>query len=342
MNEKVAVIGGGSWGTALAVLLHNNGHDVWLRDISQEKVEQINNLHQNSYLPGIDLPEGLKATTDLGEAVKDAQIVVIVVPSHIVRIVAKELKGLIADETIIVTASKGIEEETHLRMSEVIQEELGDKFSDQIVALSGPSHAEEVILNHPTTIVVANKDKSISKRVQNLFMSDNFRVYTNPDLVGVELGAAVKNIIAIAAGVSAGLDFGDNAIAALVTRGITEIKRLGVAMGANSMTFAGLTGLGDLIVTCGSEHSRNRRLGYKLGSGKSLDEALAEMTMVAEGVRTAKAVHSLATELGVEMPIVEQVYQIIFADKDPKDAVKDLMIRGAKHEIEAVAIEKEW
>ncbi|WP_018247548.1 NAD(P)H-dependent glycerol-3-phosphate dehydrogenase [Orenia marismortui] len=342
MKEKIAVIGGGSWGTALAVVLNNNGYNVYLRDISEKRVKEINEEHVNSYLSGIELPKELRATTSLEEAVKGAKAVVVVVPSHIVRTVSKELKGLLDKDIVIVTASKGIEEESHLRMSEVIKEELDDKFSDKIVALSGPSHAEEVILNHPTTVVVANKNKELAQQVQNMFMSDSFRVYTNPDIIGVELGGAVKNIIAIAAGISDGLDFGDNALAALITRGITEIKRLGVAMGAESVTFSGLTGLGDLIVTCASEHSRNRRLGFKIGSGKSLEEALSEMEMVAEGVRTAKAVYNLSHKLDIEMPIVDQMYKILFENKDPKLVVSDLMLRGAKYEIESIAMEKEW
>ncbi len=342
MVEKVSVIGGGSWGTALATLLYNNGYDVWLRDISQKKVDEINNKHINSYLPEVKLPEDIKATVDIKEATKDAKLIVVVVPSHVVRNVAQELNGLLKEDTIIVTAAKGIEEETGLRMSEVLKAELDVKLHDNIVALSGPSHAEEVILDQPTTVVVANKNKNLAQKVQDIFMSDSFRVYTNPDMIGVELGAAVKNIIAIAAGISDGLSYGDNAVAALVTRGITEIKRLGVALGANSMTFAGLTGLGDLIVTCSSQHSRNRRLGYKIGSGKSLDQALDEMQMVAEGVRTAKAVYNLASDLGIEMPIVNQVYRVLFEGKDPKEAVNNLMLRGAKHEIEAVAKEERW
>ncbi|WP_027339179.1 NAD(P)H-dependent glycerol-3-phosphate dehydrogenase [Halonatronum saccharophilum] len=342
MSEKVAVIGGGSWGTALAAVLNNNGYEVVLRDISEDKVKEINDDHKNSYLPGIKLSEEIKATTDIKEAVKGAKVVVVVVPSHIVRVVAKELKGILEEDTIVVSASKGIEENTHLRMSEILQEELEGKLKHNITALSGPSHAEEVILNHPTTIVVAHKNRKLAEKVQDLFMNDYFRVYTNPDAIGVELGAAVKNIIAIAAGISAGLDYGDNALAALITRGIAEVKRLGVAMGAEPATFSGLTGLGDLIVTCASEHSRNRRLGFKVGSGKKLDEALAEMKMVAEGVRTAKAVHTLASQLEIEMPIVDQVYRILFEDKDPQQAVYDLMIRGPKHEIEYVVDCIEW
>ncbi|WP_408955938.1 NAD(P)H-dependent glycerol-3-phosphate dehydrogenase [Natroniella sp. ANB-PHB2] len=333
MSNKIAVIGGGSWGTALAVLLHNNGHEVCLRDISQAKVDEINQKNINSYLPNIELPEGLKATTNLEEAVAGANIVLVVVPSHVVRTVAQELKGLLDEDTIIVSASKGIEEETHLRMSEVLKEELDSKLHDNILVLSGPTHAEEVVLNLPTTIVVAGSNKQSAELIQELFMTDFFRVYTNSDLIGVELGAAVKNIIAIAAGVSDGLDYGDNALAALVTRGIAEIKRLGAELGADPVTFSGLAGLGDLIVTCASQHSRNRRLGFKIGSGLTLDEALAEMKMVAEGVRTAKAVFAFAKELEIEMPLTSEVYRVLFEDKEPKQAVTDLMLRGAKHEL---------
>ena len=342
MSKKVAVIGGGSWGTALAQVLYNNGYQVKIFDLSEKKANEINEEHINSYLPDVKLSEGLKATTDLTEAVKNAAAVVVVVPSHAVRKAAQGLADVLEPDTMVVSATKGIEEGTYLRMSQVLADELPQEFENKIVALSGPSHAEEVIKDHPTTVVVANENKQLAQQVQDMFMTDEFRVYTNPDMVGVELGAAVKNIIAISAGIAAGLDYGDNALAALVTRGITEIKRLGVALGAKSMTFAGLTGLGDLVVTCASEHSRNRRLGYKLGSGKKLDEALEEMQMVAEGVKTAKAVYQLAQELEVDMPISNQVYNILFAGKDPRKAVDDLMMRGKKHEIEAVAKEKEW
>ncbi|AGB41528.1 glycerol-3-phosphate dehydrogenase [Halobacteroides halobius DSM 5150] len=341
MKNKIAVIGGGSWGTALALQLHRNGYQVLIQDVSQEKVTEINQEQRNSFLPNIKLPSDLKATTDLKEAVKNAKLVVVVVPSHVMRTVAKGLKGLLNEDTIIVSATKGLEEGTNLRMTQVLKAELFD-FEDRILALSGPTHAEEVVLDHPSTVVVAHRNKNLAQRVQDVFMSDKFRVYTNPDIVGVELGATVKNSIAIAAGIADGLGYGDNAISALVTRGITEIKRLGVEMGAKAMTFAGLTGLGDLVVTCTSQHSRNRRLGHKIGSGYTLEEALDEMQMIAEGVKTTKAVYSLAQELGVEMPIVNQVYQILFAGKEPKEAVNDLMLRGKKHEIEAVAKMKAW
>ncbi|MBM7556009.1 NAD(P)H-dependent glycerol-3-phosphate dehydrogenase [Halanaerobacter jeridensis] len=342
MSKKVAVIGGGSWGTALAQVLHNNNYQVQIYDLSQEKVDEINQDHINSYLPDVKLPEQLKATTDLKEAVNGAEAVVVVVPSHAVRKAAKDLAEVLETDTLVVSATKGLEENTYLRMSEVLAQELPAEFEDKITVLSGPSHAEEVIKNHPTTVVAANEDKKMAQQVQDMFMNDQLRVYTNPDAVGVELGAAVKNIIAIGAGIASGLGYGDNALAALVTRGITEIKRLGVELGAKSMTFAGLTGLGDLIVTCTSQHSRNRRLGYKIGAGKSLEEALDEMKMVAEGVKTAKAVYEVAEKHGIDMPISNQVYNILFNDKDPRQSVNDLMMRGKKHEIEEVAKEQSW
>ncbi|MGM0369089.1 MAG: NAD(P)H-dependent glycerol-3-phosphate dehydrogenase [Bacillota bacterium] len=342
MKDKVAVIGGGSWGTALAQVLYNNQYQVKIYDVSEEKVNQINNEHINSYLPDVKLPEGLEATTDLNQAVRGAEAIVVVVPSHAVRLVAQDLAEVLEENTLVISAAKGLEEDTYLRMSQVLAQELPTEFEEKITALSGPSHAEEVIKNDPTTVVAAHENKELAQQVQDMFMTDEFRVYTNPDVIGVELGAAVKNIIAIGAGIAAGLDYGDNALAALVTRGITEIKRLGVALDAKSMTFAGLTGLGDLIVTCASEHSRNRRLGYKIGSGKSVEEALDEMQMVAEGFKTAKAVYQLTQNLEVDMPISNQVYSILFEDKNPREAVNDLMMRGKKHEIEAVAKEKSW
>ncbi len=340
--DKIAVLGGGSWGTALASLLADNGYEINIYDISEAKVREINQERENSFLPGYKLSDEITATTDLKQAIQDAKVVIIVVPSHVVRDVAKQLKGLLSEDVIIVSAAKGIEAETFYRMSEVLKDELSNDLADNIVALSGPTHAEEVISKDPTTIVAANENKEIAQKVQDIFMADYFRVYTNPDIIGVELGGAIKNIIAVASGISAGLGYGDNAMAALITRGIAEIKRLGVALGAESMTFAGLTGLGDLIVTCASEHSRNRRVGYKIGSGKTLDEALDEMKMVAEGVKAAKIAHILANKHDIEMPLTEQVYQILFEDKNPQEAVSDLMMRGKKYEIEDVAKEKEW
>lgn len=309
--DKAAVIGGGSWGSAIAILLANNGYRVSLRDISKEQVTEINDKRTNSnYLPEVKIPEAITATTDLKEAVKKAKLVVVVVPSDAIRKVAEELSGLLAVDTVIISATKGIEEDSYYRMSEVLEDELRSELHDNIAVLSGPSHAEEVSKELPTTVVAASSSRLLAEQIQNIFMSDTFRVYTNPDVVGVELGGALKNIIAIAAGITDGLGYGDNTKAALITRGMAEIKRLGVALGADPMTFAGLSGIGDLVVTCASEHSRNRRLGFKIGQGKSLDQALDEMKMVAEGVRTAKAAYQLAGREGVEVPIIKQAYLV--------------------------------
>ncbi|ADL12573.1 NAD(P)H-dependent glycerol-3-phosphate dehydrogenase [Acetohalobium arabaticum] len=340
--DKAAVIGGGSWGSAIAILLANNGYRVSLRDISKEQVTEINDKRTNSnYLPEVKIPEAITATTDLKEAVKKAKLVVVVVPSDAIRKVAEELSGLLAVDTVIISATKGIEEDSYYRMSEVLEDELRSELHDNIAVLSGPSHAEEVSKELPTTVVAASSSRLLAEQIQNIFMSDTFRVYTNPDVVGVELGGALKNIIAIAAGITDGLGYGDNTKAALITRGMAEIKRLGVALGADPMTFAGLSGIGDLVVTCASEHSRNRRLGFKIGQGKSLDQALDEMKMVAEGVRTAKAAYQLAGREGVEVPIIKQAYQVLFEDKSPCKAVNELMMRGKKHEIEEVVQNKD-
>ncbi|SJZ54178.1 NAD(P)H-dependent glycerol-3-phosphate dehydrogenase [Selenihalanaerobacter shriftii] len=340
--EKIAVIGGGSWGSSIAILLANNGYRISLRDISFEQVTEINEEKTNiDYLPGVEFPENITATTDIKEAVKDASVVIVVVPSHAIRNVAQELSGLLLDDTIIVSATKGIEEETYYRMSEVLKDELRPALHENIAVISGPSHAEEVSKGIPTTTVVASKSRRLAENIQDIFMSDVFRVYTNPDIVGVELGGALKNIIAISAGISDGLGYGDNTKAALITRGLTEIKRLGVAVGADPMTFAGLSGTGDLVVTCASQHSRNRRLGVKIGNGRSLDEALSEMKMVAEGVRTTKAAYLLAKEIGVEVPIITKAYEVLFEGKHPQQGVNELMVRGKKHEIEEVVKNKE-
>ncbi|MGM0471171.1 MAG: NAD(P)H-dependent glycerol-3-phosphate dehydrogenase [Bacillota bacterium] len=340
--EEVAVIGGGSWGSALAILLANNGYNVSLCDISETVVSEINQSRSNSdYLPGVEFPANITATTDLQEAVSDVGLVTVVVPSEAIRTIAKQLRGLLTPETIIVSATKGIEDETFYSMSEVLKEELDQSLHNNIAVLSGPSHAEEVSRGLPTTVVVASQIREVAEQVQDLFMSDVFRVYTNPDVQGVELGGALKNIIAIAAGITDGLGYGDNTQAALITRGLAEVKRLGVALGADPMTFAGLSGIGDLVVTCASEHSRNRRLGTKIGQGLSLEQALAEIKMVAEGVRTTQAAYRLAEEYDVEAPIINQAYQVLFEDKAPRQAVNELMMRGKKHEIEEVVENKE-
>lgn len=326
---KVAVIGAGSWGTALAIRLAKNNHivTVWGRD--KEKVEIINSTHENTeYLPNIKIPENVIFTTDFS-CVKDSDFIIISVPTHSVRQISKELSGLIENQ-IIINVAKGIENGTLATMSQVIKEELPE---NKVVVLYGPSHAEEVSKDIPTTVVSASEDIDAAKAVQDLFMSSYFRVYTNTDVIGVEIGGSIKNVIALCAGISDGLGFGDNTKAALMTRGLAEISRLGLAMGADPLTFAGLSGVGDLIVTCTSMHSRNRRCGILIGQGKTLNEAQEEVRMVVEGVRTTKSAYELSKKLGVEMPITEQAYEILFNGKNSREAVFDLMMRDKKGEI---------
>jgi len=333
--KKVAVLGAGSWGTAIAFVLAENGHDclIWAR--RPEQTDEINDRHSNeSYLPGIQLPAALKATSDLKEAVNHGGMIVLAVPTKAMREVCAELNGMASGPKLMVHVSKGIEPDSLKRISEMIEEEVDAAKRTAVVALSGPSHAEEVVLRHPTTVTAASVDMEAAEQVQDLFMNSYFRVYTNNDLVGVEIGAALKNVIALAAGVSDGLGYGDNAKAALITRGLAEITRLGVKMGANPLTFSGLTGLGDLIVTCTSVHSRNWKAGNMLGQGKSLDEVIAGMGMIIEGVRTAKAVHQLAIRHDVPMPLSEALYTVLFEDVPPKEAVDQLMKRMKKQEVE--------
>ncbi len=273
---------------------------------------------------------------DLEKCLEDVEIIVNAVPSHAVRKTANMLKKYVNKNQIIVNVSKGLEEETLLRLSEVIEDEIKGV---HVAVLSGPSHAEEVGKELPTTCVVAAKERKVAEKVQDVFMNPTFRVYTNPDIVGVELGGALKNIIALCAGVIDGLGFGDNTKAALMTRGIAEITRLGVAMGARIETFAGLSGIGDLIVTCTSQHSRNRRAGILIGKGKTIEETLKEVHMVVEGVHTSKAAYDIAKKYEVDMPIVNEAYEVLFNKKNPKDAVVDLMVRNKTHEIEEIVIE---
>ncbi|MGA8943022.1 MAG: NAD(P)H-dependent glycerol-3-phosphate dehydrogenase [Thermoactinomyces sp.] len=337
MKQRIAVLGAGSWGTVLATVLTENGHDVRLWARREEQAEEINQSHTNErYLPGIKLPEALSATCSLKEALAGSDVVVFVVPSHSMRETARKVKHLLTPETLIVHATKGFELNTWKRMSEVLTEELGTSFHENITVLSGPSHAEEVIRKCPTAVVVASSRQAVAEKIQMLFMNQYLRVYTNPDVVGVEVGGALKNIIALASGLADGLQFGDNARAALITRGLAEIARLGSAMGAEPITFAGLAGVGDLVVTCTSKHSRNWRAGYMLSQGKKLKEILDEMQMVVEGVKTTKAAHFLKQQYHVEMPIAEQLYLVLFADKDPGLAVKELMSRGRTKELEEI------
>ncbi len=337
-HRKVAVIVAGSWGTALSRVLADNGHHVMLWTRNAAQADQINNERSNEkFLPGASLPEGITATTDIADAVIDAEAVLFVAPSSAMREVARQASPFIHKDALIMHATKGFESDSLKRMSTVLAEELA-RPEHRIVVLSGPSHAEEVIDRHPTTIVVASKEIDCAEAAQDLFMNDAyFRVYTNPDLIGVETAGAIKNIIALGAGLSDGLGFGDNAKAALITRGLAEIARLGAAMGANPLTFAGLAGVGDLIVTCTSQHSRNWRAGSMLAQGLPLAEVLERMGMVVEGVRTTKSAHMLAGQHNVEMPITDQLYAVLFEGLSPEKAVGALMGRVRTHEIEEIA-----
>ena len=327
---KIGIIGAGSWGTALAWLLNNNGHTCTMYSALAEEIDMFNEFHENKdKLPGVILGDATDFTTDPGEAIYGKDVVVMAVPSKFVRNTAKQISPYIKDTQKIIDVAKGIEEGTSYTMSQIITEEIPQA---DVSVLSGPSHAEEVGKGIPTTIVVGSKTKSTAEYLQNIFMSDVFRVYISPDILGIEIGAALKNVIALAAGCADGLGYGDNTKAALITRGIAEISRLGVAMGGNAATFAGLTGMGDLIVTCASMHSRNRRCGILIGQGKSLDEAQAEVKMVVEGVYSARAAMELSKKYDVEMPIINEVNKVLFEGKNPADAVKDLMMRDKKIE----------
>ncbi|MGP4077021.1 NAD(P)H-dependent glycerol-3-phosphate dehydrogenase [Halobacillus sp. K22] len=332
---KVAVLGAGSWGTALAIVLADNGHEVALWAHRKQHADEINETRSNEkYLKGVTIPEGIVADSQLERVVSGAEHILLVVPTKAMREVCQNLRTLIDHKVTITHASKGIEPETFKRVSEVIQEEIPQELYEDIVVLSGPSHAEEVSLRQPTTVTISSEKLEIAQKVQDLFMNRQFRVYTSPDLIGVELGGALKNIIALGAGISDGLGYGDNAKAALITRGLAEIARLGTSMGANPLTFSGLTGVGDLIVTCTSSHSRNWRAGYKLGQGNDLEKVLEDMGMVVEGVRTTKAAYQLSQTQDVEMPITAGIYQILFENAHARDVVDQLMTRIRRHEME--------
>lgn len=339
MKQKVAILGAGSWGTALAVLLAGKGLrvEIWAR--RQELASSINSEGQNRrYLPGVVLPPNVRVLVDLPAVLKDALAIIFAVPSHAFREVLKAAMPYLPKEALLINVAKGIEEESLLPLSRVFASELGEEELKRYVVLSGPSHAEEVGRGIPTAVVVASASLSCAEAAQELFMTPAFRVYTNPDVAGVELGGALKNIIALGTGIAEGLGFGDNTKAALMTRGLAEITRLGIALGANPLTFAGLSGVGDLIVTCTSRHSRNRRAGIEIGRGKKLEEALASVKMVVEGVRTTRAARLLAARCGVEMPITEQIYRVLFEGMPPQEAVANLMTRGRRREMEEVAL----
>ncbi|RIO63106.1 NAD(P)H-dependent glycerol-3-phosphate dehydrogenase [Staphylococcus haemolyticus] len=330
---KITVFGMGSFGTALANVLAENGHTVLMWGKNEDSVKELNDHHQNKrYLKDVVLNSSIKATSDIKEAVNFTDIYLMALPTKAMREVTSEIDNLIDTKKTFIHVAKGIENDTFKRVSEMIEDSISEEHNGGIGVLSGPSHAEEVVIKQPTTVVASSKDEKVSKLIQDLFMNDYLRVYTNNDLVGVELGGALKNIIAVASGIVAGMGYGDNAKAALMTRGLAEISRLGEKLGADPMTFLGLGGIGDLIVTCTSTHSRNYTLGFKLGQGQTMDEALNEMNMVVEGIYTTNSVYHLAKQQNVDMPITNALYKVLFEDNPVKDSVKDLMGRDKKSE----------
>lgn len=332
--EKVAILGAGSWGTGLSTLLAKKGCTVSIWDRNKDRLSEIASLRENKrYLPGVSIPENVNVSGNITECISNAQVIVMGVPSHAVREVCGYIKNDVKKDQIILNIAKGIENGTYMRMSEVIESVIPGM---NVCVLSGPSHAEEVARDIPTAVVASSRTRKTADYIQDMFMTPKFRVYTNPDIIGVELGGALKNIIALAAGISDGLGYGDNTKAMLMTRGISEITRLGVAMGADSFTFSGLSGIGDLIVTCTSMHSRNRRAGILIGQGKTVDEAQAEVKMVVEGVKTTIAAYELSQKHEVEMPITKVLYQVLFKSKNPQYAVSELMTRQKTEEIHEV------
>lgn len=328
--KKIGVIGAGGWGIALACLLVDNGHEVTIWSHKESDARRLREERENkTKLPGIRIPDAMEVTSDLKEAVLGKELLVLAVPSTAMRETAAKIKPLYEKGQVLVSVSKGIEEASLKTMSEIIEDEIPGVV---VAALSGPSHAEEVGRKLPTTCVAGSADIQTAQYVQELFMSPVFRVYTSTDILGIELGGALKNVIALAAGVADGMGYGDNTKAALITRGIAEITRLGTAMGAQPTTFSGLSGIGDLIVTCASVHSRNRKAGYLMGQGYTMQEAMDEVNMVVEGVHSAKAARKLADKYQVEMPIIREVNRLLFEDKKPTDAVNDLMLRMKKDE----------
>ena len=327
---KVGILGAGSWGTALSLMLYKNGHNVTVWSIDKREVEMLQNEREHkSKLPGVKLPEDMVFTNDLEEGMKEKDFLVLAVPSIFTRSTARSMKPYIKQGQIVVNVAKGIEEDTLMTLSEQIEEELPEA---DVAVLSGPSHAEEVGRGLPTTCVVGAKSKVTAEFLQEAFMNDFFRVYISPDILGIEIGGALKNVIALAAGIADGLGYGDNTKAALITRGIAEITRLGVKMGGKAESFSGLTGIGDLIVTCASMHSRNRRAGILIGQGKTMQEAMDEVQMVVEGVYSAKAGLALAKKYNESMPIIEQINLVLFEDKSPAEAVYELMHRDGRRE----------
>lgn len=327
---KVGIMGAGSWGTAISWLLTNNGHDVTVWSIDAKEVEMLDREREHkSKLPGVKLQDSIRFTNEIQEGIEGQDFVILAVPSPFTRSTAQKMRPFVKDGQILVNVAKGIEESTLMTLSEQIEEEIPQA---DVAVLSGPSHAEEVGKGLPTTCVVGARTKKTAEFLQKAFMSEVFRVYTSPDIRGIELGGSLKNVIALAAGIADGLGYGDNTKAALITRGIAEIARLGVKMGGKIETFTGLTGMGDLIVTCASVHSRNRKAGYLIGQGLTMQEAMDEVKMVVEGVYSAKAAKRLSEQYQVSMPIVEQVNEVLFEGKSPAEAVKELMLRDRKEE----------
>ena len=326
---KVCVVGSGAWGTALAIRLHENGHDVTVWTFERDLIPEMEATRRNPRLPGVEMPEGMKFSGDYA-CVQGAKLVVIASPSFPMRSVCRGAAPFIDEDAVVVSVTKGIEDGTCKRMSEIVAEETGKK----VVVLCGPSHAEEVALNIPTGCLAACEDQALAEFVQDAFMSDTFRIYTSADPLGAELGAALKNVIALCAGICDGMGYGDNTKAMLMTRGLTEMARLGVAMGANKDTFAGLTGVGDLIVTCTSMHSRNRRAGILIGQGMDVQEAMKEVGAVVEGYYAAKSAWALAQKVGVEMPITEAAYKVLYEGMNARTVTKELLMRNRKAESE--------
>lgn len=327
---KISVLGAGSWGTALSLLLYNNGHEVILWSALTDEVKMLSETREHaSKLPGVRLPEDMEITSDLEKSLKNPDVAVLAVPSPFTRSTAHQMAPFVREGQKIVNVAKGVEEHTLMTLSEIIGQEIPNA---DVCVLSGPSHAEEVGRGLPTTCVVSAETRETAEYLQGIFMSPVFRVYTTPDILGVELGGALKNVIALAAGTADGLGYGDNTKAALITRGIAEIARLGVKMGAKAETFYGLSGIGDLIVTCASVHSRNRKAGFLMGKGYTMKEAMDEVQMVVEGVYSAKAAKELSEKYGVEMPIIDEVNKVLFEDKAASEAVIDLMLRDKKVE----------
>lgn len=331
---NVGVMGAGSWGTALALLLHSNGHQETVWSINEEEVEMLSKEREHkSKLPGVKIPEDMVFTSDMETAIKEKDFLVLAVPSAFTRGTARNMKPFVKEGQIIVDVAKGIEEDTLMTLSQQIEEEIPQA---NVAVLSGPSHAEEVGRGLPTAVVIGAKTEETARYLQEMFMNHVFRVYISSDMLGMELGGALKNVIALAAGIADGMGYGDNTKAALITRGIAEIARLGVKMGGAIESFTGLTGIGDLIVTCASVHSRNRKAGYLMGQGKTMEEAMAEVKMVVEGVYSAKAAAKLGKKYGVALPIVDKVNEVLFEGKDPKEAVDELMLRDSKAEHSAL------